>query len=126
MSPLHRISAGALVVRDNRVLLLKHRMPGQDDCWVPPGGGVEGKESLMDCAARECFEECGLQIRPQRIVYIQEFFDGGHRICKHWILSELIGGEITFQHTTAEEEGVLLEARFFTQAELATLNVSPA
>lgn len=125
MPTQHRISAGALVIHDNRVLLVKTRGPGQADFWVPPGGGAEGNESLMDCAVRECIEECGLRVRPTRIVYIEEFFDNSRRICKHWILCDLLGGEITFQNNTGEERDHLVEARFSTQAEVATLNVFP-
>ncbi|MBW7895478.1 MAG: NUDIX hydrolase [Opitutaceae bacterium] len=125
MSLPHRISAGALVIHANRVLLVQHRIPGHDDFWGPPGGGVEGKETLFDCAARECFEETGLQVQPLKFVYIEELFDAGRRVCKHWIQCKLIGGEINFQHATEEERDVLLEARFVSRSEIASLNVFP-
>jgi 8-oxo-dGTP diphosphatase len=126
MSPLHRISAGALVVHDHRVLLVKQRFPGREDFWVPPGGGTGGKESLMDCAVRECFEETGLKVRPVKFVYIEEFFDAGKRFCKHWIQCELIGGKLSLEHENARQRDELLDARFFAQAELATVNVFPS
>ena len=121
----HRISAGALVIHDDCVLLVKHHIPGQDDFWVPPGGGAEGEESLIDCVERECFEETGLRVRALKFVYVEEFIDEGRRICKHWILCELIGGDINFRHATDEERGVLIEAGFVSQFEIASLNVYP-
>ncbi|MCF7687745.1 MAG: NUDIX hydrolase [Cephaloticoccus sp.] len=121
----HRISAGALVIHEDRVLLVQHRIPGHDDFWVPPGGGAEGAESLMDCAVRECFEETGLRVQAHNIVYVEEFFDAGRRICKHWIHCELVSGEINFSHATEEERDVLLEARFVSRSEIAALNVFP-
>ena len=125
MNPPHRISAGALVIREGRVLLVKHRIPGQDEFWVPPGGGAEGDESLMDCAVRECFEETGLRVRALKFAYVEEFFAAGRRICKHWIHCELISGEINFSHATDEERDVLQEARFVSRSEIAALNFFP-
>lgn len=42
----HRISAGAIVESDGRLLLVRHYRPGRYDFWVAPGGGVKGDESL--------------------------------------------------------------------------------
>jgi len=121
----HRISAGALVIHEDRVLLVQHRIPGHDEFWVPPGGGAEGDETLMDCAVRECFEESGLRVRALKFAYVEEFFDEGRRVCKHWIHCELISGAINFSHVTEEERGALLEARFVSRSEIAALNVFP-
>jgi 8-oxo-dGTP diphosphatase len=85
----------------------------------------ESSETLMDCATRECYEETGLQVRPLKFAYIEEFIDGGTRFCKHWIHCELTGGEISLEHENIDQRDELLGARFFTQAELASLNVFP-
>ncbi|NIV38728.1 MAG: NUDIX domain-containing protein, partial [Anaerolineae bacterium] len=47
------ISAAALVVQDKALLLVHHRERGRYDFWLPPGGRLEGNESIMDCARRE-------------------------------------------------------------------------
>lgn len=44
----------------DRVLLLWHARPGDEDHWAPPGGGVEPGESLPDAVVRELREEVGL------------------------------------------------------------------
>lgn len=125
MTPPHRISAGALVVHDDRVLLVNHRLPGYEAFWVPPGGGVEGEETILDCAVRECFEETGLRVRPLRFAYFEEFFDSGRRIGKHWIHCELIDGSpVPHRQNSFSDEG-LVDVRFCAQAEVATFNVHP-
>ena len=61
----HRIRAAAIVVQGDSVLLVQHQhndLQGGRPWWVPPGGGVEGEESLMDCAQREVLEETGLSV----------------------------------------------------------------
>ncbi len=51
----------ALVVRDNKILLI-HRFKHGDEYWVIPGGGVEDKESLEESLKREVREETSLDL----------------------------------------------------------------
>ena len=64
------ISAAALVVRDEQVLLVTHRETGRYDFWLPPGGSLEGSESIFECARRETLEETGLNVELEHILYI--------------------------------------------------------
>jgi 8-oxo-dGTP diphosphatase len=38
------ISAAALIVHEQQILLVNHRVAGQYDFWLPPGGRLEGEE----------------------------------------------------------------------------------
>lgn len=49
-----------LIEPADRVLLLWHSRPHDDDHWAPPGGGVEPGEDLHQTACRELREEIGL------------------------------------------------------------------
>ena len=51
------ISAAGIVVEDDEVLMVHHVGPGYD-FWTLPGG-LEGNESVFDCAKRELAEETG-------------------------------------------------------------------
>ena len=68
----HRIRAATLVVHDNRLLLIRSpdRNTGEQ-IWVPPGGAVQGDESIFECARREAFEEAGIHVELDRIVYVR-------------------------------------------------------
>jgi 8-oxo-dGTP diphosphatase len=62
-----RISAGGIVVQDNKVLLVHHCQQDAFDFWVMPGGGVEGHEGILKAAMQEVFEETNLAVTAERI-----------------------------------------------------------
>ncbi len=118
------ISAGALVVDGNKVLVVRHHEAGSYDFWVPPGGRLEDEESIFECAKREALEETGLTVRPDRVVYIQEFVEPGYHFCKFFIICASYNGEITLANKD-EEEVFLVDAQFMTRDQLDKLTVYP-
>jgi 8-oxo-dGTP diphosphatase len=102
------ISAGALIVRENQLLLVHHRQEGKYDFWVPPGGSLVGEESIFDCARREALEETGLQVDLGQIVYIQEFVEPGYHFCKFFILCTGFQGQITLAQRDPNEGSWLM------------------
>ncbi len=62
----HRRGARIVVLADDEVLLINDSDPGVADSgwWVTPGGGVDGDESTRTAAARELWEETGLELSP--------------------------------------------------------------
>lgn len=120
----HRISAGALVVRDNRILLVRHQKPGRYDFWAPPGGGVEDNEELAAAAEREVSEEAGIQARSTCLAYIDELIDDSGRMLKFWFLAEYVSGEIDLSLNPAVDEAIT-EAGWFSRSELPNGYVFP-
>ena len=49
--------AQCIVYRDNKLLLAKHRMNGEE-WWCLPGGGIEDGETPVEATLRELKEEC--------------------------------------------------------------------
>jgi 8-oxo-dGTP diphosphatase len=58
----HKVSAGVLVERDGKVLLVRRRMGPRQGTWSFPAGFVEFGEEPAEAAARECYEETGLEV----------------------------------------------------------------
>ena len=116
----HRISAGVLALRDDRILLVRHFRPGEHDFWAGPGGGAEGREELHEAAEREAFEEAGIRVKA----YIDELVDDWGRIVKFWFLADYISGEIDVSANPAEGESIS-EAGWFARETLPPGHVFP-
>jgi 8-oxo-dGTP pyrophosphatase MutT (NUDIX family) len=49
--------AQCIITRGKQVLMVKHRVNG-DEWWCLPGGGAEAQETALEAALRELEEEC--------------------------------------------------------------------
>lgn len=75
------IGAGALIVRDNRVLMLlrTERCKNCRHMWTIPGGTVEPLESPSNAVRREALEETGLILNTVSPLTVSDrIFDGQH------------------------------------------------
>lgn len=120
----HRISAGAIVEHDGRLLLVRHTKPGAYDFWVAPGGGVQGAEPLKDAAIREVMEEAGVVVAPHTLVYIEHLLQPGLRHCKFWFLARFVSGSLSVSAPQARSEHIV-EAAWLAREELQDKVVFP-
>jgi 8-oxo-dGTP diphosphatase len=122
----HRISAGVLCERDDRILLLHNLKLDVCDFWVAPGGGAEGVEDLYATAQRETFEECGLVVKPLKLAYIEELIwaDSSTRQCKFWFTACVTGGEINLNKNPSIGENIV-GVSWVSQEEMRSRNVFP-
>jgi len=119
-----RIAAGALVVRDGKVLLVRHRKPGAYDFWVAPGGGAEDGEDLHSALRREVLEESGLLVEPERIAYIEDLLTPKMRECKIWFYARLTGGVLSSSSAEAARE-YIADAQFLSRGEFGGRTIFP-
>lgn len=129
----HRIRAAALIVdADRRLLLVEHTHPQSGETWwVPPGGGLEDEDaSVFDCARRETFEETGLSVVLERIVYVREFLDYEHQM-RHlelFITAVSYSGTVTTEHIYGRgpDADYIRSARWLSRADMQPLTIYPA
>jgi len=69
-----KVRVAGIVVKDDKLLLMKHRRRGLS-YWAFPGGAVQEFETLPDALTRELREETGFEVKPGRLVYIVETFN---------------------------------------------------
>ena len=120
----HRISAGMFVVHEERLLMVRHVRQRRYDFWVTPGGGVKGTETLEQAAVREVFEETNLIARPEKLIYVEEFYSPDTRHCKFWFLGKFESGVLSVSQPDAQAE-YITEAAWLSQAELQSRQVFP-
>lgn len=66
---MSRIRYQGAIMRENQILLIKHREHKSGRAyWIIPGGGREAGESEEDCVRREMFEETGLTVSVERLL----------------------------------------------------------
>jgi 8-oxo-dGTP pyrophosphatase MutT (NUDIX family) len=99
----HRIAAGAIVIREDHVLLVRYHGAGGGSYLVGPGGGVLSNESLHQAVVREVREETGLDVSPQKVLFVEDLLSQRHRIVKVWFLCNLIGGKLVNTQGALEE-----------------------
>jgi 8-oxo-dGTP diphosphatase len=73
------VRCSAVVFRGQEVLLV-HRVRGNGDDWVLPGGTPRPGESMAACARRETLEETGISAEPGRIAFVLESQGPGSRL----------------------------------------------
>ena len=118
------ISTAALIIQQRELLLVNHKKIGQYDFWVPPGGKLQGGESIFDCARRETMEETGLSVALDRIIYIIEYAEPGYHFCKFFIRCKTFSGNLTIANRD-QDETFLVNARFFSKMDMDGLDVRP-
>ena len=73
------LRAACLILREGRALLVNNQ---RLQCLYTVGGRIRQGESSAEAARRECLEETGCPLEPERLVFVQERFytaDG----CEH-------------------------------------------
>jgi 8-oxo-dGTP pyrophosphatase MutT (NUDIX family) len=121
------ITAASISVFDSSGRLLLGEDTGTGG-WTLPGGAIDPNENPADAAVRECFEETGLLVKPERLVGV---FGGPEFLVRY------PNGDLTYYTTIAFEASVIggaLKAdgeeiarlRYVTQAECEALTLNPS
>ena len=125
--PNPRLAARAVILHDNRLLLVNAWPPGKmSDLWCAPGGGIEPHASLHDNLVREVFEETGMTVAVGPPCLVNEFHDperGFHQV-EIFFRATIING--TLSDAWQDPEGIVHKRKFVTRAEAQALRLKPS
>lgn len=94
------VGVGAVIVMEEKVVLIKRRFEPLAGQWSLPGGSLEVGETLEAGVAREMFEETGLHVDvgPVVDVFDRILLDGEHKVRYHFVLIDYLctprGGQL--------------------------------
>jgi len=118
-----RVAVGAVVFKEQRVLLVRRgRLPGVNQ-WAIPGGNVQLGETLQQAAEREVLEETGVTIRARQPVYTFDLVDHDDRgrVRFHYVIVDLAADYLDGDPRPGDDA---LEARWVPAEGLARLTIN--
>jgi ADP-ribose pyrophosphatase YjhB (NUDIX family) len=124
-SPTPRLAVRALILHQNRLLLVNAWGGGISDLWCAPGGGVERGTSLPENLMREVHEETGLEVAIGTPCLVNEFHDPGrsfHQVDVYFRATIISG---TIDKDWKDPEGIVTKRQFFTRAEMGNIRYKP-
>lgn len=114
---------------DDRVLLMKGRLPSRPDgpgAWFTVGGGAEPGETVLEAAIREVREETGFpEVELGPVIWLREgvmVLEADEQVLfkEHYLLARCPGGEPSREGWDAGERRLIDDIRWWSLDELAT------
>lgn len=118
-----QVAVGAIVFKDDKILLVKRDKAPHKDLWAIPGGSVELGETLQEAAEREVLEEIGLNIKAKEPVHTFDLIERDDRgaVRFHYVIVDLSAEYIKGEIRPADDA---LDARWFAPEDLTHIAIS--
>jgi 8-oxo-dGTP diphosphatase len=118
-----QVAVGAIVIKDEKILLVKRNKAPHKDLWAIPGGSVELGETLQQAAEREIREETGLIIKAKEPVHTFDLIEKNNKgsIEFHYVIVDLFAEYVSGALHPADDA---LDARCFAPEDLAHIAIS--
>jgi ADP-ribose pyrophosphatase YjhB (NUDIX family) len=118
----HRIAAGAILIHEGKILLVRY--PGKVSSYlVAPGGAIQDGESLSHAAEREVKEETSVDCKTRIPIMMENIRAREYQMLKVWYLSDYISGSPVMTEE-ARKEGII-QVAWFRDDELSSEIVFP-
>lgn len=111
------IGVGAIIVEDDRIVLVKRGHAPLLGEWSVPGGLLEVGETVRAAAVREALEETGLTVEARELlgVFDRVIRDDDGKVLYHYVLIDFFCRRVSGQLQAA---GDAADARWVTQEQI--------
>ncbi|MFO7554821.1 MAG: NUDIX hydrolase [Desulfobacterales bacterium] len=124
--PTHpRVAVGAVIFKDEKVLMVLRGKPPAENKWSIPGGCVELGETLQEAAKRETIEETGIVILAREPVYtfdVIERDENGH-VRFHYVIVDLAADYVSGEPRPGDDA---VDVSWISPEDMKNYNVSAA
>ncbi len=116
-----RIRVAGILIKDGKILLVRHKKINES-YWLLPGGGIEFGESTENALIREFKEEVGIEVEIGKLVFVHDSIP--RQLFRH-------GLNLYFLVTAKNHEvkvtrdSVLMDASFVSLEEFKNLSLRP-
>ncbi len=114
-------AAGAVVILDNRILLVKRKYPPAEGSWAIPGGKIKWGETLQQAAEREIFEETGIKINAGEAVHVFDYIQIENNKEFHYVIIDLEAEYLSGEPIAGDDAR---EARWIAMNEISKFNIA--
>lgn len=99
-----RIRVSGILIKDEKILFVKHRK-NKEEYYLLPGGGVDFGESFESALKREFMEEVNLEVEVKNLAFVSEGIDpkGEKHIISMVFVVDYVSGEVKIP----EEERII-------------------
>ena len=121
-----RVAVRAVILHDDKLLLVNAWPNGRSDLLCAPGGGVDAGQSLPDALRREMKEETGLEVTVHQPCLVNEFHDPKSGFHQVEVFFRCTIDDATLDPTWQDPEGVVTQRRWVSRQEIDELRVKPS
>ena len=119
-----QVAVGAIVFKDDRVLLVRRGKAPALGMWAIPGGSVNLGETLCEAAEREILEETSIVIRAREPILTFDVVkkDEQGKVRFHYVIIDLSADYLKGEPRAGDDA---LDARWVSASEMKDLPVVP-
>jgi ADP-ribose pyrophosphatase YjhB (NUDIX family) len=119
-----RIRVNGVMIEENKILLVKHKMSADRDFWSTPGGGMQFGSSAQENLTREFLEETRLKITVEEFLFVHEYLDPPLHAVECFFRVKRISGTATLgkDPELAPEDQILEDISWMTLEGLKSLD----
>ncbi|MBM3425937.1 MAG: NUDIX hydrolase [Bacteroidetes bacterium] len=118
-----RIRVNGVLIEENKILMIKHKMSLEQDFWCTPGGGMQFGSTAHENLSREFLEETGLNISVGKFICVHEYLAPPLHALECFFEVKRISGTTTLGHDPelGPDNQILAELKWMTLLELQSL-----